>query len=102
MKIYRISFDKLINGVGVFDGDTGFPSDSGIWWEAVRMKDGTIYYGYSHYEIVHHFSLAQKERRTQIESFGLVGADGSYTVKSKDTEGYLKGKYSYDGGWEKD
>lgn len=80
-----------------FDGqviDDGWkvPPDSGLWYEAIRMKDGTIYYGSNHYAIINRFALLSKDNRKNIESFGFLGADGVYTVKSDSPEEYLKNR----------
>lgn len=93
MKIYKISgwYD-----VKTFDGDTGEDPSSGIYFCAIRLKDGTIYYGDSHYDIVLRHKLTMPENAKTIESFGLLEADGTYMVKSKDVKKYMKNnKYSY-------
>jgi hypothetical protein len=89
MKIYKISgwYD-----VKEFDGDTGYEADSGIYFCAVRMKDGTIYYAPNHYDIVLRYKLTIPENKKRIESFGLLEADGSYMVKSKDVENYMENR----------
>lgn len=81
----------------VFDGkviDDGWevPPDSQLYYEAIRMKDGTIYYGSNHYAIINRFALLSPSNRPNIESFGFLNADGTYRVKSNDPEGYLKNR----------
>ncbi|MFA7219348.1 MAG: hypothetical protein WC119_02470 [Synergistaceae bacterium] len=82
MIIYRLSYAY------VFEGDTGVPSDSGVSFYAARMKDGTIFMGSSHYEIILRFYL--RKNVDKIDSFGFLEADGTYTIKSRNPKEYMK------------
>ena len=60
---------------------------------AIRMNDGTIYYSDNHYYIVLKIRSMKPKKIKDIESFGYLDADGTYTIKSGDPTGYMKNHY---------
>lgn len=81
MRIYRIAtWAKVFDGK-VYDGDMqdqGTEEEMQKAFRAIKMKDGTIYYGASHYDIVARFSLNNPINKQNIESYGNLWADGTY------------------------
>ena len=57
------------------------------WWEAIRLKNGEILYDPQ----CNHWSLFARYGRyikdiSNIESLGLLGGDGAYTIKKRGSE----------------
>lgn len=72
--------------------DHEWMGNSNVWWEAFRLKNGEIIYDSQ----CNHWTLYASYIRyiggiSNIESIGLLGGDGNYTIKRRgsEVEGYL-------------